>query len=161
MQENKNIIALVEPEIPSNTGNIARTCVLTGTELHLIEPLGFSLEDKYLKRAGLDYWPALNIRTWPGLEAYQVFLEEAEESYQIYYATTKAEKDLRTLEISKPSILVFGKETKGLPEDFVKAHPERGLRIPMRDYKRSLNLSNSAAILIYEVLRQQGYPTLV
>lgn len=158
----KNIIALCEPEIPSNTGNIARTCVLTGSRLELIGPLGFSLEDKYLKRAGLDYWPELDIGLWENLDAFKPYLaEKAQEGYQIIYATTHGAQTTGDLQVTGPCLLLFGKETAGLPKDFIAEHPDRCWRIPMiHHHTRSLNLSNSAAILIYEVLRQQGFPEL-
>ncbi len=159
--ERKNIVVLVEPEIPYNTGNIARTCVSTNTALHLVEPLGFSIDSKQVKRAGLDYWEEVELEVWPSFEDFKVFLEKAvEDGYQAIYATTKADRHLGDLEVSGPCIILFGKETAGLPEDFILENPQRGIRIPMFDTYRSLNLSNSEAIVLYEVLRQQNYPGL-
>lgn len=158
---NENIIALLEPEIPSNTGNIARTCVLTGTALHLIKPLGFSLDDKYLKRAGLDYWPELDLTVWESFADFSLFMEEkAAAGMEIIYATTKAKQDMGERDCQNPTLIVFGKETKGIDESILQQHPERCLRIPMKDYGRSLNLANSVNILLYDVLRQQNYPGL-
>lgn len=157
----KNIIVLVEPEIPYNTGNIARTCVTTNTQLHLVRPLGFRIDDKAVKRAGMDYWDEVELRVWDSLVDFNKFLEdEGAREYQIIYATTKAKKHLGELQVNKACIIVFGKESAGLPEEFLKENPERCIRIPMYDIFRSLNLSNSEAILLYEVLRQQNYPGL-
>lgn len=155
----KNIVALIEPEIPYNTGNIARTCVATQTALHLVRPLGFDITDKYVKRAGLDYWYDVDLTIWEDFESFKVFMEEqAADGYQVIYSTTKAKQHLGSLRVTGPAILVFGKETAGLPEDFLFAHEERCIRIPMAAEYRSLNLSNAEAILLYEVLRQQGFP---
>lgn len=157
----KNWVVLVEPEIPYNTGNIARTCVITDTELHLVKPFGFELSDKYLKRAGLDYWQDVDLHIWESLDEFLPAMEErAAEHYRIIYATTKAERHLGQLKIDGPCIILFGKETAGLPEDLLFAHPDRCVRIPMSGAYRSLNLSNAEAIVLYEVLRQQGYPGL-
>lgn len=157
----KNIVVLVEPEIPSNTGNVARTCVVTHTALQLVGPLGFSLENKYLKRAGLDYWDELDLQVWENLEVFQEYLENrVKAGFLPIYATTKADQNLRSLVATQPTIMLFGKETAGLPEDFLHRHPERCYRIPMYRDERCLNLANSANILLYEVLRQQGYPDL-
>ncbi len=158
----QNIIALIEPEIPYNTGNIARTCVATGTALHLVKPLGFELTDKYLKRAGLDYWDDVDLTLWDNFAVFKEFLEEqVQNGYYPIYATTKAKRHMGHLAVAgRPAILLFGKETAGLPEDFLAAHPERCFRIPMAGDYRSLNLSNAEAILLYEVLRQQGFPGL-
>ena len=158
----QNIIVLVEPEIPYNTGNIARTCVATNTALHLVRPLGFELSDKHLKRAGLDYWPQVQLILWDNFEKFQEVLETlVREGYCPIYATTKAGQDYGKVDVSdRPAVLIFGKETAGLPEDFLFAHPERCYRIPMYREQRSLNLSNAEAILLYEVLRQQGFPGL-
>lgn len=159
--ERKNIIALVEPEIPYNTGNIARTCVTTNSALHLVKPLGFSLDSKHVKRAGLDYWEEVDLTIWESFADFKVFVEEAvEDGYQAVYATTKADRHLGNLQVDGPCLLIFGKETAGLPEDFIQANPQRAIRIPMFDRYRSLNLSNAEAIVLYEVLRQQNYPGL-
>lgn len=147
-------IALIEPEIPANTGNITRTCVATGTPLHLIGKLGFSLDDKHLKRAGLDYWYKLELDLWDSFEDLI-----ANRHYEaIFYATTKAKHRYSDVQYPDNSLIVFGKETKGLPESMLIAHPERGIRIPMAPDNRSLNLSNSVAICIYEYWRQKDFP---
>lgn len=149
-------VVLVEPEIPQNTGNIARTCAATGSVLHLVGPLGFSLEDKYLKRAGLDYWHLVDIRVY---ENYAEF-ETKNPSGVKYYLTTKAKKCYAGVNYEKDCYLVFGKETAGLPIELLKANAENCLRIPMIDDARSLNLSNSVAIVVYEALRQHGFENL-
>lgn len=146
-------IVLVEPEIPQNTGNIARTCAATGAVLHLIEPLGFSLEDRYLKRAGLDYWDLLTVYRYP---SFAQFMEERGDG-SLFYVTTKARHVYADVAYPPESYLLFGKETAGLPEDLLRAHPERCIRIPMIEAARSLNLSNAVAIVAYECLRQQGF----
>lgn len=146
-------IALVEPEIPQNTGNIARTCAATGTGLHLVKPLGFSIEDRYLKRAGLDYWNDVLVSCSDSFEE----LREKYGGYTFYYASTKAAKAYTEVEYPEDCFLVFGKETAGLPEELLEANREYCVRIPMRPGIRSLNLSNSAAVILYEVLRQQGF----
>ena len=152
-------IVMVEPEIPQNTGNIARTCAGTGTKLHLIRPLGFSTDDKMLKRAGLDYWEHVDITYYDSLDDFFEKHPNAE-----YYLITKfGAKTHSTFDFSdveKDHFFIFGRETKGLPKEFIEAHPDRALRIPMNENIRSLNLSNTAAILIYEALRQQNYPNL-
>ncbi|HIU64571.1 MAG TPA: tRNA (uridine(34)/cytosine(34)/5-carboxymethylaminomethyluridine(34)-2'-O)-methyltransferase TrmL [Candidatus Avacidaminococcus intestinavium] len=145
-------IVLVEPEIPGNTGNIARLCAATGCKLHLVRPLGFSVEDKYLKRAGLDYWHLVDI-------SYYDSVEEVLEKYQTntkYLLTTKAHKRYTDVAYDKESLLIFGKETAGLPEKLRLAYKESCVRIPMIGEARSLNLSNSVAIVAYEALRQQN-----
>ena len=149
-------IVLVNPEIPQNTGNIARTCAATGAMLHLIEPLGFQLEDKYLKRAGLDYWHMMTLQVHHSFEA---FLAEYPDAV-LRLATTKAPRDYCAVEYGPDDFLVFGRETKGLEEDFLARNYEKCLRIPMIAEARSLNLSNSVAIVLYEALRQQGFPGL-
>ena len=149
-------IVLVEPEIPQNTGNIARTCAATGAELHLIKPLGFSLEDKYLKRAGLDYWFLMKYTVY---ESWQDFLEKNKEA-NLYFATTKAPKDYASVSYMDNDYLVFGKETKGLDEQLLKDNYAKCIRIPMRKEARSLNLSNSVAVVLYEALRQQEFKGL-
>lgn len=149
-------LVLVEPEIPQNTGNIARTCVAAGARLNLIEPLGFKIDDRQVKRAGLDYWFDLDLTIWPDLEScLRSFIGR-----DIFYATTKADKTYAEASFSADSVILFGKETKGLPESLLLAHPERCIRIPMVNNARSLNLANSAAIVLYEALRQQGFPGL-
>jgi tRNA (cytidine/uridine-2'-O-)-methyltransferase len=148
-------IVLVEPEIPANTGNIARTCSVTGAQLHLVEPLGFSISDRELKRAGLDYWPYLNVQVYPDLDD---FFQRTRGVY--YYCSTKAKKHYHEVSFEDGCYLLFGKETKGLPEDLIFSHPEHAIKIPMKEGLRSLNLSNSVAIVLYEALRQNGFPGL-
>lgn len=149
-------IVLVNPEIPQNTGNIARTCAATGARLHLIEPLGFELSDKYLKRAGLDYWKLMQYEVHPSWEA---FCEEFPGA-RMHFATTKAPRDYCAAEYGPDDFLVFGRETRGLDEKLLAEHYESCIRIPMRPDARSLNLSNSVAVVLYEALRQQGFPGL-
>lgn len=149
-------IVLVEPEIPQNTGNIARTCAATGAMLHLVKPLGFSLEDKYLKRAGLDYW---HLMTWHLYESWQDFLEQNPKADMRFFST-KAPRDYAQTQYADGMYLVFGKETKGLDEDLLRREYDRCVRIPMRSQARSLNLSNSVAIALYEALRQQDFPNM-
>jgi rRNA methylase, putative, group 2 len=149
-------IVLVEPEIPMNTGNIARTCAATGARLHLIEPLGFDISDKAVKRAGLDYWHLVDISVHTSIEA---FLEKHGES-NIFLATTKAPRSYAECDFSGDVTLIFGKETAGLPKSLREKYYSRCIRIPMRNEARSLNLSNSVAILCFEALRQQGFPDL-
>ena len=153
-------IVMVEPEIPQNTGNIARTCAAIGAKLHLVKPLGFEITDKYLKRAGLDYWDKLEIEEHENLKA---FLEKyPPEDNNMYFATTKGKQcysDVNYKNLDEVFIL-FGKETKGLPEDLLQKYIERTIRIPMREHLRSLNLSNSVAIVAYEILRQVGFDKL-
>ena len=149
-------IVLVEPEIPQNCGNIARTCAATRSRLHLVEPLGFDVSDRAVKRAGLDYWPMVDVTVYPGLDA--LFARNRVED--LWLATTKAPRDYTQADFRDECWLFFGKETAGLPEWFRLAHRDRCVRIPMRADARSLNLSNSAAILAYEALRQQGFPGL-
>ena len=149
-------IVLHEPEIPQNTGNIARTCAATGANLHLIEPLGFSLNDKYLKRAGLDYWESVKINIYKNIDDFF----NMNKKIAIYYVTTKAEKSYTKVRIPEECFFMFGKETKGLPEDLLIKNYNRCIRIPMLPGARSLNLSNSAAIIIYDVLRRQGFKSL-
>ncbi len=149
-------IVLVNPEIPQNTGNIARTCAATGAKLHLIKPLGFELSDKYLKRAGLDYW---HMMTYEVHESWQDFLD-ANPGASLHYATTKAPRDYCQATYGPDDCLVFGRETKGLDEDLLAQNYDRCIRIPMVAGARSLNLSNSVAVVLYEALRQQGFPGL-
>ena len=149
-------IVLVNPEIPQNTGNIARTCAATGAKLHLIRPLGFELSDKYLKRAGLDYWHMMTYEVHDSWEAFREACPDA----ALHFATTKAPRDYCAVHYGPEDFLVFGRETKGLDEDLLAANYERCVRVPMVAGARSLNLSNSVAILLYEALRQQGFPGL-
>ena len=149
-------IVLLEPEIPQNTGNIARTCAATGTHLHLIEPLGFRLEDRYLRRAGLDYWPLVNLTVHPSLEAFYAAYPQAD----CHYATTKAPRDYTQAAYQADSFLVFGRESRGLPENLLARVQPHCVRIPMLPGARSLNLSNAVAVMTYEALRQQGFPGL-
>ena len=147
-------IVLYEPEIPANTGNIGRTCVVTGTRLHLIEPLGFSLAEKDLKRAGLDYWKDLDVTV---NSDYQDFLNR-NPGAKVYYASTKARHIYTEVAYEPDDYLMFGKESAGIPEEILVQHPNETVRIPMNPNLRSLNLSNSVAILLYEALRQQNFP---
>jgi len=149
-------IVLHEPEIPANTGNIGRSCVSTGAHLHLIRPLGFSLDEKYLRRAGLDYWKDLNVTVY---EDYQDFLAK-NPGARIWYATTKARQVYTDAVFSDGDFLMFGKESAGIPEEILVEDPERCIRIPMVKDNRSLNLSNSVAVVLYEALRQQEFPGL-
>lgn len=146
-------IVLYEPEIPANTGNIGRTCVATGTRLHLIEPLGFKLNEKSLKRAGMDYWKDLDVTTYID---YQDFLEK-NPGVKIYMATTKAHKVYTDVEYEPDCYIMFGKESAGIPEEILVEHEEDCMRIPMNGDIRSLNLGNSVAIVLYEALRQNGF----
>ena len=146
-------IVLLEPEIPANTGNIGRTCVATGTRLHLIEPLGFSLSEKALKRAGMDYWKDLDVTTYID---YQDFLEK-NPGAKIYMATTKARKVYTEAEYEPDCYIMFGKESAGIPEEILLENQENCVRIPMIGGIRSLNLGNSAAVILYEALRQNGF----
>lgn len=154
-----NHIALFEPQIPANTGNIARTCAATNTPLHLIEPLGFSVDDKQLKRAGLDYWHDVDIHYHKDLAAFLAFVGES----PLHLITKFANKVYSEVNYAdgEDHFFIFGKETTGLPEDFMRDNPEKCLRIPMNDeHVRSLNLSNTACMIVYEALRQQGFPKL-
>ena len=152
--KNLNIV-LVEPQIPQNTGNISRTCAVTGAKLHLIKPFGFEITDKHIKRAGLDYWDKLDIYYYENLKD---FFEQNEGEY--YYFTTKGKHVYSDVDYPDDAYLIFGREDKGLNEDLLYENPERCVRIPMRSDLRSLNLSNSAAIAVYEVLRQWNFPDL-
>ena len=149
-------IVLVEPEIPQNCGNIARTCAATRSRLHLVEPLGFDISERAVKRAGLDYWPMVDLTVYPSLD--DLFARNA--PADLWLATTKAPRDYSQAQFRDGCWLFFGKETAGLPEWFRLAHAQRCVRIPMREDARSLNLSNSVAILAYEALKQQGFPGL-
>lgn len=152
-------VVLYQPQIPANTGNIARTCAGTDTVLHLIRPLGFSTDDKALKRAGLDYWEFVKVVYHDSLEEFY----EKNEGGEFFYLTKFGEKPHSTFDYSNPSkdyYFIFGRETTGLPKDVIEKNKDRSLRIPMNDNIRSLNLSNTAAILIYEALRQQNFAHL-
>ena len=149
-------IILHEPEIPQNTGNIARTCAATGAALHIIRPMGFEIDDKKLKRAGLDYWHQLDITYYDDFEDFC----RKHPMAQIYYFSTKAPRSYTEIRYEGEVYLMFGKETRGLPEELLVANPETTVRIPMRDKLRSLNLSNSVAIAVYEVLRQHDFEGL-
>ena len=149
-------IVLVEPEIPQNCGNVARTCAATRSRLHLVEPLGFDISEKAVKRAGLDYWPFVDLTVYPNLDE----LFERNPDMDLWLATTKAPRDYSRARFRDGCWLFFGKETAGLPEWFRAAHYDRCVRIPMRPDARSLNLSNSVAVLAYEALKQQGFPNL-
>ena len=148
-------IVLVEPEIPQNTGNIARTCAATGARLHLVGPMGFAIDDRKLKRAGLDYWHLLDISYYDSLSE---FFEKNHGNF--FFFSTKARKTHSDMSYPDNAYLVFGKETAGRPEKLLFEHPDSCVRIPMIDEARSLNLSNSVAVGVYEVLRQWGYPAL-
>ena len=149
-------IVLHEPEIPANTGNIGRTCVATNTRLHLIEPLGFRLNEKNLKRAGMDYWEHLDVRTYID---YNDFLEK-NPGAKIYMATTKAPKVYTEVNYEPDCYIMFGKESAGIPEEILHENKENSIRIPMNPSIRSLNLSNSVAIVLYEALRQQNFANM-
>ena len=144
-------IVLVEPEIPPNTGNIGRLCLATGSVLHLIEPLGFSLDDRLLKRAGLDYWAKVEVRQWPNWET---FLAAQPQGRRLWFATTKTERPYWDVAFEDGDYLVFGRETRGLPNLLLEAHPERCLSIPMASETRSLNLATAVGIVLYEAVRQ-------
>ena len=146
-------IVLHEPEMPANTGNIGRTCVATGSVLHLIEPLGFKINDKTVKRAGLDYWEKLDVRTYINFEE---FLEK-NPGAKIYMATTKAKQTYADVQYEEDCYIMFGKESAGIPEEILLDYKETAIRIPMLPAICSLNLSNSVSIVVYEALRQQGF----
>lgn len=146
-------IVLLEPEIPANTGNIGRTCVATGTRLHLIEPLGFRLDEKSIKRAGMDYWDKLDVTRYINFEE---FLEK-NPGAKIYMATTKAQKCYTEVSYESDCYIMFGKESAGIPEEILREHPDTAVRIPMVGDTRSLNLGNSVAIILYEALRQNQF----
>ena len=149
-------IVMVEPEIPANTGNVARTCAATGARLHLVKPLGFSVDDKHLKRAGLDYWDLLDITYYENLDD---FFEKTKGG-KYYYFSTKAQKRHSDIQYEDNCYIVFGKETRGLPEHLLMNNYETTVRIPMIEEARSLNLSNPVAVVLYEALRQTGFKTL-
>jgi tRNA (cytidine/uridine-2'-O-)-methyltransferase len=153
---NLNIV-LFQPEIPQNTGNIARTCVLTNSKLHLIKPLGFSLDEKQLKRAGLDYWEYLQLEVH---ESYEELREKYKDS-TFYFSTTKAKKIYSEVEMNSGDFIIFGRESSGLPDNIRDSDPDRCIRVPMLETStRSLNLSNTVAIVAYEALRQKGFPNM-
>jgi tRNA (cytidine/uridine-2'-O-)-methyltransferase len=147
-------IVLVNPEIPANTGNIARTCAATGTHLHLVRPLGFSTDDRVLKRAGLDYWHAVNITYYDSFEE----VEAANSGARFFFASTRVNNRYTDFQFRDGDFFVFGKETAGLPQSLLDAHSETCMTIPMTDKVRSLNLANSAAIVVFEALRQNDFP---
>jgi tRNA (cytidine/uridine-2'-O-)-methyltransferase len=151
-------IVLVEPEIPPNTGNIARTCAATGSALHLIKPLGFQIDDTQVKRAGLDYWKHVNLSVYESLDEFMGLFKEE----KLFYATTKGKIRYTDVAYEDNCFILFGKETKGLPESLIKANPSSSIRIPMGkdESLRSLNLSNSVNIVLYEALRQLNFPNL-
>ncbi len=149
-------IVLVEPEIPQNTGNIARSCAATGAALHLVGPLGFSIDDRYLKRAGLDYWKYVDLKYYNSLQEFF----DINKGANFLFCTTKAPKSYHEIKYTEDCFLLFGRETKGLPETLLKSNYEKCLRIPMLDSIRSLNLSNSVAIILYEALRQNGFKNM-
>lgn len=149
-------IVLVEPEIPQNCGNIARTCAATGCRLHLIRPLGFDISEKAVKRAGLDYWHLVEVKDYENLEDFF----SKNDVKQMWCLSTKAPQSYVEAKFEDECYLFFGKETKGLPEDFLEAHRDSCIRLPMRQEARSLNLSNSVAIAVYEALRQLDFPGL-
>lgn len=152
-------IVLVEPEIPQNCGNIARTCAATGSCLHLVEPLGFDVSEKAVKRAGLDYWHLVTVQAHPNLE--DLFTQFPEAAEDLWLATTKAPKAYCEANFTQDSWLFFGKETAGLPLAFREQYHDRCIRLPMVDEARSLNLANSVAVLTYEALRQNHFPGLI
>ena len=149
-------VVLVEPRIPQNTGNIARTCAATGCQLHIVRPTSFQITDKNLKRAGLDYWHLLNVQYYDNLAD---FFEKTKVA-RYFYASTKAQHNYVDVEFKDNDFILFGREDAGLPEELLYEHEERCIRIPMIDEARSLNLSNSVAIVVYEALRQQGFENL-
>lgn len=150
-------IVLIEPEIPGNTGNIARLCAATGIELHLVKPLGFSIDDKHLKRAGLDYWHLVKVHVHENFAEVKAMYPE----HKFHYCSTKAPQAHSEAQFGRDDMLVFGKETAGIPEDILKANWEHCIRIPMIEGARSLNLSNAAAIVAYEAMRQLDYANLL
>lgn len=150
-------IVLVEPEIPQNTGNIARTCAITNSKLHLVEPLGFDLDEKQARRAGLDYWPFASVETHENLDAFF----DKYKGCRFFYASTKAKKYYTDVQFQDGDFILFGKETAGLPEALIKGSPETAIKIPMDKERRSLNLSNAVAIVAYEALRQLDFLNLI
>ena len=150
-------IVLIEPEIPGNTGNIARLCAAPGIELHLVKPLGFPIDDKHLKRAGLDYWHLVKVHVHENFAEVKAMYPE----HKFHYCSTKAPRAHSEAQFGRDDMLVFGKETAGIPEDILKANWEHCIRIPMIEGARSLNLSNAAAIVAYEAMRQLDYANLL
>ena len=150
-------IVLLNPEIHVNTGNIGRTCVLTNTKLHLIKPLGFELGDKKIKRAGLDYWKDVQLFVWENLEDFWSKNIEGNDSAKIYMATTKTKQKYTDVKFQKDDYIMFGPESRGIPEDFLNAHKEKNITIPMLPLGRSLNLPNAVAIILYEALKQVNF----
>lgn len=148
---------LFEPEIPANTGNVARTCAVTGAELFLIKPLGFSIEDRYLKRAGLDYWHLLNVSIY---DSFTELLKDYR-GERFFYYSTRGKNAYTSVSYKEKDFLVFGKETAGLPDYILRENSELTLRIPMKPGRRSLNLSNTVSLVLYEALRQQGFPGMI
>jgi len=146
-------IVLVEPEIPQNTGNIARTCALTNTRLHLIKPLGFLLADRYMKRAGLDYWDQVQLKVWENFAEFAAAYNDR----KMYLASTKAAYSYEQIQYQSDDVFIFGCETRGLSPQILASYPEQMIRIPMIDIGRSLNLANSVAIILYEGLRQNNF----
>ena len=158
---NKNMIVLVQPEIPYNTGNVARTCVVSDSCLGLVRPLGFQLTSKLIKKAGMDYWPQVDLTTWDSLEDFEeTMVRMEEEGYRVLIIESTTDRTLGQVEVDGSVLLIFGSESHGLPQDFLDRHADKVVRIPMRKTERSLNLSNAVAIALYEALRQQGYPGL-
>lgn len=151
-------VVLLEPEIPQNTGNIARTCAALGCPLHLIEPLGFSLEDRYLRRAGLDYWPMVEVKRYPGWDTFFDLHGDGD----LFFFTRKAQQNFYEADFREkgPMYFIFGKESVGLPGTVMEQYPGRCFRLPMRSGARSLNLSSAVAVVLYEVFRQNGFPGL-
>ena len=146
-------IVLLEPEIPENTGNIGRTCVVTGSRLHLIKPLGFVIDDKHLKRAGLDYWPRLDLSIYEDYEEFCLKNPGA----KVYYATTKGRQLYSEACFGQDDYIMFGRESRGIPEEILIKHPQECIRIPMMGEERSINLGNSVSIILFEALRQNGF----
>ena len=146
-------VVLLEPEIPQNTGNIARTCVVTGSVLHIIGPMGFSIDEKHVRRAGLDYWKDLDLRLYDNLDEFYLKNPDA----QCWYFSSKVERDFNEANYSRDCFLMFGKETKGLPKELLDQHLDFSVRIPMREGQRCLNLSNAVCVGVYEALRQNNY----
>jgi tRNA (cytidine/uridine-2'-O-)-methyltransferase len=151
-------IVLFEPEIPQNTGNISRTCVVTGTKLHLIEPMGFTVDDKQVKRAGLDYWSLLELEIHKSFAAFEAKYKD----YPLYFLSTKGRRIYSEIPFEEEAFLIFGKESAGLPSTIHEKYEDQRFRIPMIQHEkaRSLNLSNSVSIVLYEALRQNGFPNL-
>lgn len=146
-------IVLYQPEIPYNTGNIARSCVITNTTLHLIKPFKFEITDKHIKKAGMDYWYDVKLKIW---ESFEEFIENNREA-KIYMATTKTERKYTDIKYDKDCYIMFGPESRGIPENILKKYEENNITIPMKKGTRSLNLSNSAVVILYEALRQNGF----